>query len=57
MWEFCEELWHDEAGQDLTEYALILVLVSLVAVAVVRSIGTVVLSSYSNASSDLSAAS
>ena len=57
MRDFWEKLWRHEDGQDLTEYALILVLASLVAVAIVRSIGTVVFNSYSNASSNLSAAS
>lgn len=57
MIEFWEELWGNEDGQDLMEYALILVLVSLVAVAIVRSIGLTVFNSYSNVSSNLSAAS
>ena len=57
MWEFCEALWRDEGGQDLTEYALILVLISLVAVAILRTIGSVVFNTYSNAASNLTSAS
>lgn len=57
MRELWETLWGNEEGQDLTEYALILVLISLVAVAIVRTIGSVVLNSYSKASSNLLAAS
>ena len=33
MIELLERLWQEEAGQDLTEYALLLVLVSLTATA------------------------
>ena len=35
-------LWCDEAGQDLTEYALILVLLSLVAIASMNIIAQVI---------------
>jgi Flp pilus assembly pilin Flp len=57
MRELCEKLWRSEEGQDLTEYALILVLISLVAVAILRTIGLVVYNTYSIASSNLTAAS
>jgi Flp pilus assembly pilin Flp len=57
MWTLCKTLWARDEGQDLTEYALILVLISLVAVSIVRTIGSVVYNSYSNASSNLLAAS
>ena len=57
MGDLWETFWRSEDGQDLTEYALILVLISLIAVAIVRTIGSVVHDSYSNASSNLSAAS
>jgi Flp pilus assembly pilin Flp len=57
MRELCGKLWRSEDGQDLTEYALILVLISLVAVAILRTIGTVVFNTYSIASSNLTAAS
>lgn len=56
MRELCERLWRDENGQDLTEYALILVLISLVAVAILRTIGLVVHNTYSNAASNVTSA-
>ncbi|HET7214501.1 MAG TPA: Flp family type IVb pilin [Terriglobia bacterium] len=56
MRELCEKVWRDEQGQDLTEYALILVLVSLVAVAILRSVGTAVYNTYSDASSNFTTA-
>ncbi|HUX10283.1 MAG TPA: Flp family type IVb pilin [Terriglobia bacterium] len=40
--EFLKRLWQEEEGQDLTEYALLLVLVSLVAVAALKSVGRAV---------------
>lgn len=57
MSEIWQTLWHDEDGQDLTEYALILVLISLIALAILRTIGSVIHNTYSNASSKLSATS
>lgn len=57
MKELCGTLWRSEDGQDLTEYALILVLISLVAVAILRTIGSVVFNTYSISSSNLTAAS
>jgi len=56
MRELCDKLWRSEEGQDLTEYALIVVLISLVAVVILRTIGTVVFNTYSNASSNLTSA-
>lgn len=46
-------LWNEEEGQDLTEYALILVLVSLVALGTIRVIGSVVNNTFSTAASNL----
>ncbi len=57
MRDLCKKLWRSEEGQDLTEYALIVVLISLVAVVILRTIGTVVFNTYSNASSNLASAS
>ena len=56
MQELWEMFWRSEDGQDLTEYALILVLISLVAVTIVRTIGSVVYNTYSSASSNLTSA-
>ena len=46
-------LWCDEAGQDLTEYALILVLLSLVAIASMNIIAQVISTVYSNVAANL----
>lgn len=56
MREICERLWDDEQGQDLTEYALILMLVSLVAVAILRTVGAAVYNTYTDASSNFTSA-
>jgi Flp pilus assembly pilin Flp len=39
MQNFLKRLWQDEQGQDLTEYALLLVLIALVAAASVKVLG------------------
>ncbi len=46
-------LWLDESGQDLTEYALLLVLIALVAVAGIRSVGLSISDAFSNAAVNL----
>ncbi len=46
-------LWKEEEGQDLTEYALLLVLISLVAITAMSSVGVAVNSVFSNAASSL----
>jgi Flp pilus assembly pilin Flp len=48
-------LWQDEKGQDLTEYALLLVLISTVALAALRVIGQVVSNVFSNSAQNLAA--
>ena len=47
-------LWHEEEGQDLTEYGLLLVLVSLFAFAALAQLGSSISSVFSNAASSLS---
>lgn len=42
-------LWKEEEGQDLTEYALLLVLISLVATAAMGALGDAVSDVFSNA--------
>ena len=56
MPELLERLWQEEDGQDLTEYALLLVLVSLVAIAAMQSMGSAVHDTFSNAATDLTIA-
>jgi Flp pilus assembly pilin Flp len=46
-------LWHDEEGQDLTEYALLLVLISLIAVASLKTAGQAISDAFSNAAANL----
>jgi Flp pilus assembly pilin Flp len=47
-------LWEEEAGQDLTEYGLLLVLIALVAVATMKHLGSAVTNVFSNAAASLS---
>jgi pilus assembly protein Flp/PilA len=49
-------LWKEEEGQDLTEYALLLVLIALAAVAVMGSLGKAINNVFSNGSSTLTSA-
>lgn len=46
-------LWKEEEGQDLTEYALLLVLISLVAVASMKTVGNAVSDVFTNATANL----
>jgi Flp pilus assembly pilin Flp len=50
---FVKQLWSDESGQDLTEYALLLVLVALGAVAAMSSLATNISLAFSSAGSNL----
>jgi Flp pilus assembly pilin Flp len=43
-------LWSDRSGEDLTEYALLLVLISLAVTASLTALGSAVSDSFSNAS-------
>jgi pilus assembly protein Flp/PilA len=46
-------LWQDESGQDLTEYALLIVLVALAAVASMKALAKAISTVYSNAATNL----
>jgi Flp pilus assembly pilin Flp len=46
-------LWREERGQDLTEYALLLVLVALVAIATMQTLGSAISNVFANAASNL----
>jgi Flp pilus assembly pilin Flp len=46
-------LWKDESGQDLTEYALLLVLIALVAIAAMNNIATAIEKAFNKAATDL----
>jgi pilus assembly protein Flp/PilA len=49
-------LWNEEEGQDLTEYALLLVLLALAATATLSILATAIKGVYSNAATNLSTA-
>ena len=46
-------LWREEKGQDLTEYALLLVLLSLAAVTFLTPLATAINNVFSNAAANL----
>jgi len=50
-------LWKEEEGQDLTEYALLLVLVALAAIGSLGTLATAINNVFSAAASNLSTAS
>ena len=47
-------LWKEEEGQDLTEYALLLVLIALVAITTMKTLGSAVSNVFTNAAASLS---
>jgi Flp pilus assembly pilin Flp len=57
MKNLLKRLWNEEAGQDLVEYALILVLVALSAVATMGSLASTLENVFSNAAGNLGGAS
>jgi pilus assembly protein Flp/PilA len=56
MKQLLRGLWRDEAGQDLTEYALLLVLIAMAAVASMNTLASTIKNVYSNAAANLSTA-
>jgi len=56
MKELLKRLWQEEEGQDLTEYALLLVLIALFAVAAMGNLGSAISNAFSNAAQNLSTA-
>jgi pilus assembly protein Flp/PilA len=57
MKELMLRLYREEAGQDLTEYALLLVLIALVAITTMKTLGTTISSVFANATANLTSAS
>jgi Flp pilus assembly pilin Flp len=49
-------LWKEEEGQDLTEYALLLVLIALAAITVMGTLGSAINNVFSTGASDLTSA-
>jgi Flp pilus assembly pilin Flp len=56
MKNLCLRLWKDEDGQDLIEYGLLLVLVTLLAITAIGTIGSAVSDIFSNAASAMTKA-
>ncbi len=56
MKELMLRLCREEAGQDLTEYALLLVLVALVAITTMQTLGNAISDVFANAASNLTSA-
>ena len=52
-----KKLWKEEEGQDLTEYALLMVLIALVAINSMRTVGQTIRNVFSNAAQNLTTAS
>ena len=50
------QLWRDEAGQDLTEYALLMVLIALSSIVAMNGLAQAISNVYGNAASNLSTA-
>jgi len=50
---FLARLWREEAGQDLTEYALLLVLLSLAAIGSLNALATAINGVFSSAVTNL----
>jgi len=49
-----KKLWEEEEGQDLVEYGLLVVLISLFALASMQSLATGISNAFSNAAAQLS---
>ena len=56
MKNLMKRLWQDQRGQDLTEYALLLVLLSLAAVTFLDDLATAINNAFDNAASNLDTA-
>ena len=56
MKNFMSRLWKEEEGQDLTEYALLLVLIALAAITVMSTLGSSINAVFSRGSSTLNSA-
>jgi pilus assembly protein Flp/PilA len=48
-----KSLWQDEAGQDLVEYALLVVLISLAATAAMGNLASAITKVFNNAAANL----
>lgn len=53
MQNLLKRLWQDEQGQDLVEYALLLVLIALAAAATIKTLGASINNVFTNANAAL----
>ncbi len=56
MKKLLSRLWNEEGGQDLTEYALLLALVALGAIAAMQGLGSAINQAFAGASTTLTSA-
>ena len=56
MKNFMLRVWKEEEGQDLTEYALLLVLVALAAITAMGTLANAIKNTFSSAASNLTTA-
>jgi pilus assembly protein Flp/PilA len=54
--KYLRHLWEEENGQDLVEYALLVVLISLGALVSMKSLASAISDAFSNASANLTSA-
>jgi pilus assembly protein Flp/PilA len=57
MREIVKRLWAEEEGQDLVEYALLIVLVALGAVVAMKTLACAISNAFNNAAQNLGSAS
>ena len=57
MNKLLKRLWHEEEGQDLVEYGLLVVLVALFAITAMKALATGISSAFASAATSLSSAS
>ena len=55
MMKTLKRLWQEEQGQDLVEYALLLVLISLACIAAMQNLASAISTAFCNASTSLTA--
>jgi Flp pilus assembly pilin Flp len=53
MLQFCRNLWSDEQGQDIAEYAVMLAVILVLVIGTVRLIGTNANNAFSSVASSL----
>ncbi len=53
MQDFLRSLWQDESGQDLAEYAMLLVLIAIVVLAALGPLGDTIKGAFQKADSEL----